>query len=473
MPIDYTGTSAGLFVRLGKLVNLGAEHRTAQGTVVTHIEETIGKYTATSVDRREYLGTLAGDKNMIADEAGRSLQGAVQEAIERTIIEQIDSESPIPLESKTIDNALRLLTIDMRSGTATQAIGTTSISISAQTTNCAETATEAVGHLIVTEAGKFSYGGSKASSRATANDAILAETITARCVKDARDGSLIRGNERFTVTGADPVDRLDRRWPQGSGAVLSVNATCSSIEASSAPGQNMLSNSGFERVNATPYPLDWDRRAGTIGTSLIGNVNSFRGSYSLKFLGNGVDDRGVYQPMGQGPRPSIKANTTYIVAARVRAESGTISAGRIDFELTDDTHSTISGCSVTRNFNAGTGGTNLTTTWEIVKGTFTTPLNLPDAVWFNIYTGVVLANTASLLIDEVLLIECVPLYPSGPGLAVIAGSSDYELDDRLKVAITKTANQWQQELDRYLNLANRGIQFPTSGSPTISTTLIA
>jgi hypothetical protein len=39
--------------------------------------------------------------------------------------------------------------------------------------------------------------------------------------------------------------------------------------------------------------------------------------------------------------------------------------------------------------------------------------------------------------------------------------------------ITKTAAQWQQELDRYLNLAALDVQLPTSTSPTITTTLIA
>ena len=474
MAFDYTGTSAGLFVRLGKLINIGQEERSAQGTLVTHIEEALGKYTATSIDRAEYLGALAGDRNLIADENGRNAQQAVRDAIERTIIEQADAESPLPLESKTIDNALRLLTIDMRTGTATQAIGTTGISISAQTASLAETATANQGHLIVSEAGRYSYGGSKASSKATQNDTVLAETITARCTKDARDGSLIRGNERFLVTGADAVDRLDRRWPQGSGAVLAINSTCASMEASSVPGQNMLSNSGFERVTSTT-PLDWTIRDGTFGTSVLTVAVPYRGANGLKFVGNGTNARGVYEQMGVAPRPAMKTNTVYIVSARIRAASGTLSAGRLDLELTDGSSNTISGCTVTRNFNAGTGGTNLGTDWEIVKGTFTTPLNLPSTVRFSIYTGVALANTAELIIDEVILTEVAYLYPGGPGVAIVSGSSDYEIDDRIKVAITKTASEWAEELDRYLNLAARGIQFPSGSgtNETITTTLIA
>jgi hypothetical protein len=43
----------------------------------------------------------------------------------------------------------------------------------------------------------------------------------------------------------------------------------------------------------------------------------------------------------------------------------------------------------------------------------------------------------------------------------------------MRVSVTKTQAEWHLELDRYLNLAARDIRFPTSASPTISTTLIA
>ena len=473
MPIDYTGTSAGLFVRLGKLVNLGAEHRTAQGTVVTHIEETIGKYTATSVDRREYLGTLAGDKNMVADEAGRSLQGAVQEAMAATIIEQVASEAAVRLESKTLPVAMRILATDMIA--TTNAIGATTISIGSQATTAAETNTAAQGAFLMSSAPRYSYGGSKTASKPSATDSILAETVVARCTKDARDGSLIRGNERFQVAGADPVDRLDRRWPQGSGAVLAINSTCGAIEGSAAPGQNMLSNGGFERVNGTPYPLDWTALVGVEGTDIISETKPYRGTYGLKFVGKAAMLHAVYQVMGQGPRPSVKSNTVYFFSARIRSNSGTISAGTMSLELRDGTNTQISGCSVSRNFNAGGGGTNLGTGYELIQGSFTTPLAMPTEVRATITFSVALAAGAELIIDEIVLAEGAYLYRGGPCCAIVAGSSDHELDDRMSRTITKTANQWQQELDRYLNLAALDVQLPTASgtSVTISTSLIA
>jgi hypothetical protein len=85
MPIDYTSTTSGLFVRLGKILNVGKDWRSAQNTLVTHIEETMGKYTSTAIDRVEYLGTLAGNREDIAD-TGRPGQAVVREALERTII---------------------------------------------------------------------------------------------------------------------------------------------------------------------------------------------------------------------------------------------------------------------------------------------------------------------------------------------------------------------------------------------------
>lgn len=470
MAIDYTGTAAGLFTRLGKIIGMGQDVRTAQADVVTELNDIASVYTSTTINRQEYLGALNDDRERQADQVGRATQVNIGRAIEQTIVETVNADTDLgPLPHKDINDALRILTIDMRTNTTPQSIGTTLISISAQTAN----STTVNGVMIVSEAGKFAYGGSKSGTKAAQNDTILAETITARCTKDSRDGNYIRGNELFAVTGQRAVDRLDRRWPQGSGGYLMLHSTCGDIDSSAQRGQNHLTNSGFERVNSVPFPLSWTISTGTSGTSIVGDTDAYRGSYSIKFVGDGTNTRGVYQVMGTGPRPTIKSNTPYILSARIRSDSGTISAGSIQFELCDSTYSLISGCNVTRNFNAGTGGTNLTTNWEHVKGTFTTPLDLPSEIRFHIVTNVALANLAPLLIDEVVLTEAVPLYQGGPAVAVVAGQTDWQLDDFVKVAVTKTAGTWAQELDRYLNLAGRDIQFPTSATPTISTTLIS
>ena len=469
MPIDYTGTSAGLFVRLGKLINAGKEHRVAQGTLVTHIEEAMGKYTATSVDRAEYLGALNGDRNMIADANGRNAQAAVRDAMERTIIEQVDTELTPGLEpAKTIDNALRRLSVDMAA--QTQSIGTTLISFSAVT----NASTTFDGTIVLAKNEKYSYGGAKGSSAAS-NDTALAETITARCVKDARDGSLILGNERFEVAGDNSVDRLDRRWPQGSGSFLQVNATCSDIDSSAAPGQNMLTNSGFERQDATPFPLDWTAGTGTIGTSLTGNNTAFRGSHSVMFTGNGTNARSIYQVMGTGPRARIRSNTCYVASARLRAETADVTTGIVRIALVDSGGNVLGGgvTSVARNMSSA----NVTTgAWAHLVGSFTTPLDLPSEVRFSIETdagGSALANGAKLIIDEVILAPVYVLYGGGPGCVIVPGTANFELDDSMRVSVTKTQAEWHLELDRYLNLAARDIRFPTSASPTISTTLIA
>ena len=465
MAIDYTGTSAGLFVRLGKIINAGVEERAAQSTLVTHLEEVVGKYTATSIDRTEYLGSMAGDKEAIADAAGRSAQETVRDALERTIIEQVDAEAPTRLVAPTLPNALRVLATDM--GT-TQSIGTTNLSIGSLSVTAAETTPAAQGALLMSTAPRYSYAGTKSATKPAATDSILAEIVTARCTKDARDGSLIRGNERFSVTGEDAVDRLDRRWPRGSGAVLALNSTCGAVESSRVAGQNMLLNSGFERLNGTPFPLDWIVAAGTEGTNINNNKNAYRGENSLEFVGTTGVKHAIYQTMGRGPLPSIKSNTVYFVSIRARAATGTITAGDLKMGLRDGANAEISGCNVLSSL-AG-----LTTTYTLFTGSFTTPLNLPSEIRASLYFGTVnLTNAQSVYVDEYVLCEAAYLYTGGPGCCVIAGSTDHELDDRMSRTITKTASQWQQELDRYLNLAALDVQFPTSASPTISTTLIA
>jgi hypothetical protein len=466
MPIDYTSTTSGLFVRLGKIVNVGKDWRAAQNTLVTHIEETLGKYTATSIDRVEYLGTLAGNREDIAD-TGRPGQAVVREALERTIIEQVDDELTPGLEpSKTIDNALRRLTLDMSA--QTQSIGTTGISFSGVT----NASTTFDGTIIMSPNERFNFGGVKGNA-ATSNDTPLAETLTVRCVKDARDGSLILGNERFEVAGDNAVDRLDRTWPRGSGCRVLMNATCSDMDSRSGPGQNMLTNSGFERRNATPFPLDWTAGTGTIGTNLTSSSTAFRGSFALKFEGNGSAVRSVFQIMGQGPRARIKTNTSYVISYRLIAETANVTTGIFRVALTDASGNVLGNCSVAQNF-ASTAVT--TTAWTHRRNAFTTPLNLPSEVRVSIETdagGGALAAGAKLIIDEVILAEVVTLYPGGPGAVIVPGTADYELDDSMQVSIAKTQNEWHLELDRYLDLAGRGVRFPTSNSPTISTTLIA
>ena len=470
MTIDYTSTTSGLFVRLGKIINVGKDWRSAQNTLVTHIEETLGKYTATAIDRTEYLGQMAGNREDIAD-TGRPGQSVVREAIERTIIEQVDDELSPGLEpSKTIDNALLRLTEDMTANTTgPQSIGTTGISFSGVT----NASTTFDGTIIMSPNERFNFGGVKGNA-ATSNDTPLAETLTARCVKDARDGSLILGNERFEVAGDNAVDRLDRTWPQGSGCRVLMNATCSDMDSRSGPGQNMLTNSGFERVDGTPFPLDWTIGTGTAGTSIRSVATPYRGANSIRFDGDGSAERSVFQILGQGPRARIRTNTSYVISARIRASVADLTQGILQIGLADSTGTVISGCVAAQTFSAGSPLS--TASWTHLKTAITTPLNLGSVIQFRIQTGSgggALASGARLLIDDVIFAEVVTLYPGGPGAVILPGTANFELADSMKVSIAKTQAEWHLELDRYLDLAGRGVRFPTSNTPTISTALIA
>jgi hypothetical protein len=462
MAIDYTSTTSSLQVRLGKLIGVGVDLRSQQGSTLTNINEVRAAYTATTIDREEYVGPLASeDSEELVDGMARTLQTYVRDGMERTIIRTV-SEGLREVNNAT--DALRLLATDMIANS--QAISTTAISISAQTA----TATGS-GAFSVSSGGQYVYGGAKYTSKQTQNDSILPEKVSARCIKDARDGSLILGNERFEIEGQAAVDRLDRRWQDnssgyGSGARVLLNSTCGSIEASSIRGQNMLSNGGMERVNGTPFPLDWQIQTGTEGTNLIADTSGARGTYSMSFTGNGSVLHNVYEVMGQGPRPNIKTNTVYIVSALLRAKGSNVTAGTFALQLRDSSNTEISGCSVARNF----ASSNLATgSWVRLVGSFTTPLTLGSGTRFAMAFTVALGNTQNLLVDEVVLTEAAELYAGGPKIALLAGTADWELDDRLQVDIAKTTSSWQVNLDRYLDLAGRGIQLPTSATTATNT----
>ena len=206
--------------------------RAQQGSTFTNLQEVAAQYTATTIDKAEYVGTLlTQDAQQQVDQIARPMQDAVREGAEKTILMTVnDGLREVP----DVDTAIRALAVDMIA--QAQSIGTTGVSIGA----VSNTATGS-GTMILSESGRFVYGGAKYASKQTVNDTILAETINARCVKDARDGTLVRGNERFMLEGQKAVDRLDRRWQDGtsgygSGAVLMLNSTCGTIEASSVRG---------------------------------------------------------------------------------------------------------------------------------------------------------------------------------------------------------------------------------------------
>ena len=464
MPIDYTSTTGSLQVRLGKIISLGKDLRAQQGSTLTNIQEVGAQYTATTIDKAEYVGTLlTQDAELQVNQGASTLQAAVREGVEKTVMMSVnDGIREVP----TLSDALRVLAVDMIE--QTQSIGTTGISISAVTNSATGSGT-----LIMSESGRFVYGGAKYAAKQTVNDTILAETVNARCVKDARDGTLVRGNERFMLEGKASVDRLDRRWQDGtsgygSGARLMLNSTCGSIEGSSVRGQNMLSNGGFERDD-TQSPLDWLIATGTAGTTVRLTATAARGGQALRLVGDNTILHNVYQVMGQGPRPNIKTNTVYIVSAYLRGIGGTVNTGTIRFGLRDSSDAEISGASVNLNMVSSPVSD---ASWTHLKGSFTTPLSLGSAVRFAINFTVKLGNQV-LAVDEVVLTEAERLYPGGPAVAVVAGTADWELDDRMAAAITKTSSEWQVELDRYLNLAAAGIQFPVATTPTFASTHIA
>jgi hypothetical protein len=177
--------------------------------------------------------------------------------------------------------------------------------------------------------------------------------------------------------------------------------------------------------------------------------------------------------MGEGPRSRIKTNTSYVISARIRGATGNLTQGIFQIGLADSTGTLISGCVAAQTFTAGSP---LTTSWTHLRQAITTPLNLGSTIQLRIQTGSgggALAAGARLLIDEVILAEVVTLYPGGPGAVIVPGTANFELDDSMKVSIAKTQAEWHLELDRYLDLAGKGIRFPSTNSPTISTTLIA
>ena len=82
----------------------------------------------------------------------------------------------------------------------------------------------------------------------------------------------------------------------------------------------------------------------------------------------------------------------------------------------------------------------------------------------------------SMLIDDLILARAYPLQGGTMGAhgIVVHGSTEFVVGDRFTCAITNNkGGKFVRHLDRAFDLRGKGIVFPSSGSPTVSDSLVA
>jgi hypothetical protein len=113
--------------------------------------------------------------------------------------------------------------------------------------------------------------------------------------------------------------------------------------------------------------------------------------------------------------------------------------------------------------------------YAVQTATFRAPINVPAAVYFHLESTTTVSG-GSAYIDEIILAELTPIAPGGQQIAMIAGSTDFRVDDLGRFYFTNDfEGKVQGGFDRLFRMYDSGLQLPsnTLGTETIADSVIA
>ena len=389
------------------------------------------------------------------------------------LITQVNADTP--LQQQTVQNALQVL-IGQMTGVAT-------VNASAPT---AGAQTAAVGD---TPVGNPTILASVTGGTGVLQQYMLAETVTFTCTNDVYNGATAN-QQPFTAIGAaiqgNPLSWL---WPGGSGASISLN-TVDSLQNNSAG--NILTNSDFDTFSngssTNTAPDNWIRVLGSSTWGAGGNGNAYANSANcLAMTSDGSTLSSITQTfnttastsLDSGGTPgTLSEDTVYGVNFYVKM-SAMPSAGVMKVDLIDGSGTII-------NDDAGTANTitktltAVSTSYVNVSGVFRTPLNLPSTVKIRIRISTAIDNTKVLYIDHMALTAMTgfygsnaPLYGGGPLFSIFSGDTQPRIGDSWTIALGQTFGAFQKFFQRVFNMSGLGLQLPSSGSSSISDSLVS
>jgi hypothetical protein len=336
-------------------------------------------------------------------------------------------------------------------------------------------------------AGSASYGASNRGNGvlvATVTDAVpalmvsaFAETMSLLCTSDASTGAT-NYNEPFDLTTPAAVDAQSWEWPAGSGVATTLNSVNPQVDNSQG---NLLVNSDFETfvVNA---PSNWLITTGAAGSDILagGSGNAYYGANCLQFKQfSGSPLSTIRQPFNNasaGTSYSLLPNTCYAFTFWMKRETGLTGAGTIRIALVNTATGAILTDDASNSLSQTYTALGLTTSYVAKTFVFRTPRALPAAgVSLQVGLSVAIADSGlSVWIDYGGMTNMTRLYAGGPLVALFSGSSPWAYGDTATLAIANNyGGAWVLLLERWFSLRQNGLQFPTSGSPTIADNLIA
>ena len=457
MAITYDGTN-GLFTRLGKLFGLMDAVRTHQQDIRTRVAAIEAEYSSTDA---WWIGPLLARMEERIAETGRILLD-IRDAATTTLIETCHNESLTStrqvLARRDLEQALLFLQREMRADTET--IQRTTTTIGSPTAGGSNTGT---GTIVLAQLPPKRFGSNTNLPYART------ELVEFRCVEDSQGRGVASGEEVFEVRGQSAYPNLDDRFPKGSGTIVRMPSIRASVDAG-ARYANQLTNGSFERFTSS-QPDNWATVVGVAGTDYDQDfVTYYRDTASLRLDGDGSTLTNLHQQLRSvaGTTGSLVADRAYLLTCRARKDAGVV-AGAVSIGLRDGGGTLISGSEITITTSVSSSG------WDLFTAAFRTPLDIPAVLFADIRLTTAITSGNSIYIDELMLVEMRQATPSSAHAVVLAGSTDWVVDDTVTAQVTNNAEgDIYGAMDRVYDLHAKGLPFPdTAGTPSILDSLIS
>lgn len=293
-------------------------------------------------------------------------------------------------------------------------------------------------------------------------DALFAETIITTCTNSSS-----AYQETLQAVGAPQVPNNSYLWPGGSGA----NVTFAVVNPAVTGSNNFVTDGGFSSWSGTGAntPDNWDIVDGSAGVTVFqGTGQGVRDATSAaKLTSDGAQATQLAQTL------SLAINTVYMVTVQAKV-SATGGAGTLVMQLTDGDGNVLTddqgtSLSYSRNFTA-----QVTTSYQCFTVFFSTPRQLPTTTRLEVGYGTADTATRSLYIDLVAVMAATQLYTGGPYIAAVAGANPTAFGDYWTCVFTNslTSQSFAIGMNRLYNTLAMQVYFPSSGSPTVSDSLV-
>jgi hypothetical protein len=460
MALTYDGSN-GLFTRLGKLFGLAEAVRAHQSDVKTRIAAIQAEYSSADA---YMLGDLVGRMESRIAAAGLIVSD-VEDAAVQTLIEMCYADAGVSTRSvmPSKDQRSALLYLIREMGLDIESVDGTTVTKASVSVGSGNTGN---GTLLFTELPPLAL-----ASGVIQFPNIRTERVEIRCIADAQSKEIPSGSELFEVRGQTAFDNLDYRFPAGSGAAYVMPCLNPSLDTGVRYG-NLLRNSAFTTYATTAnLPDYWATVTGTPGTHFAQEASvTYRGGSAFKMIGDGATLAKIRQQFNSetGTGNTIGSDRLYVlaVAARVNASA---SSGTVRVSLQDGSGTVVTGATLSITTGVGT-----TYAWQSVF--FRAPLALPSAVYAAVEQTVAINSGGIMYLDELVLAEVRQLAPGGQGVVVLPGSTDWAVNDHLRLVSTNNAEgEFNTEFDRFFDMYGKGLLLPanTAGSETILDSLIS